>query len=255
MNNRTMYDAEGINAQRLKDAFPSAAMVAMYVTGSPDVIWTPERRALFPHATHVTIDQGFTGSPKMFANVRDVESGAWTAAKAVDRSGWKTARPTIYAGRYRLDQCISAGWRGDVWLSWPGWRGTVPPIFGGVRIVAVQNKFLGWYDESVVFDPYWPYNPPVEEHVQIITAETGKDGFATFPAGHYTHVVAYRDFVSVDQPCRIRVAVQYTNAQYDINEVNLTKPQPYEIPLAHPDAESVSVRLVSGLSPVTVSLW
>jgi hypothetical protein len=156
-----MYDAIGANAAQLASLVPNAEMVAWYGTGSADIDWSLADRERFPHSVMVEIDQGFTGSPVPAAIVRDVENGAWTPGAAVDKSNWTAARPTIYCNRSTLTAVIAAGWKGDVWLAWPGFSGTTPPVYPGVNVVAVQNTWAGWYDASIVFDPTWPAAKPV----------------------------------------------------------------------------------------------
>jgi hypothetical protein len=160
---RTMGDAIHDNVGALARA--KLQMVAGYVTGSPDILWTNADWALFPGLPHVTIDQGFTGSPVASAIVRDVEPGAWTAAAAVSSRPWTPARPTIYCSTSALPTLEQAGWRGDVWVanyvtSAPG---SPYPVPAGMTCVAWQWTNMGGggtYDLSVVFDPYWPDRPP-----------------------------------------------------------------------------------------------
>jgi len=153
-------------------------LVAGYVTGSPDIQWTAADFARFPGVPHVTIDQGFTGSPVPSANVIDVEAGAWTAGAAVAFIPAMTSpRPTIYSGQSDAEIVWSLGYKGDYWLAWPGWTGTAPPahlangvpVPPGVRIVAVQNVFAASYDLSVVFDPFWPEEDPMA----VVAAQPG----------------------------------------------------------------------------------
>jgi hypothetical protein len=161
----TMGDAIHDNVPALHAL--SLPMVAGYVTGTPDIKWTAADFALFSSARLVTIDQGSTGSPVMSANVRDVEPGAWLPQSAVIRSGWTAPRPTIYCNRNDLSReggVLGSGWRGDLWLAWPGWTpGTPLPTAPGCTYVAVQNQLdvASAYDLSVVLDPFWPQEAPV----------------------------------------------------------------------------------------------
>lgn len=133
-------------------------LVAGYDTGTPDIDWTDSDWALFPGIPHVTIDQGFTGSPRPEAIVRDCERGAWTLAEAI-AAPWTAERRTLYVGYpYTAAEAVSAGWRGDLWLVAPGWMGA-PPTVPGCNVVAVQNWFLGSYDLSIVYDDSWPGGP------------------------------------------------------------------------------------------------
>ena len=136
-------------------------IAAGYVTGSPEIIWTPADWATIPtDLKDVMIDQGFTGSPNSMADVRDVENGAWTLANAVNKTGWQAVRPTLYVGfPNTLLEVINAGWKGDVWLVMPS---NVPPtqpprVPAGINVVAIQWGFSNPnFDISVVFDESWP---------------------------------------------------------------------------------------------------
>ena len=165
---RTMVDFTHDAVSIVRREVPSPQMVGWYSTGSPDVRWTDADRAEFQGAIMVDIDQGFTGSPVPTANVRDVETGAWGPGTAVNRAGWLAERPTIYCDRSTLPSVIADGWRGDVWLSWPGYDGVAPPLFPGVTVVAVQNVIGRDYDTSVVYDPYWPAKAPVTMTPEIV---------------------------------------------------------------------------------------
>lgn len=145
-------------------------LVAGYVTGSPDIQWTAADWALFPGIPHVTIDQGFTGSPVPSAIVRDVETGAWGAGAAVTERPWTPPRPTIYCNQSTLASVTGAGWRGDLWVAIIGWQPGQPwpaPVQAAVNlgctVVAVQNQqnVNGLYDLSVVLNPDWPEEAPV----------------------------------------------------------------------------------------------
>jgi hypothetical protein len=162
---RTMGDAIHDQVPALHAA--GTEMVAGYVTGSPDIVWTAADWALFAGRPQVMIDQGFTGSPVASANVLDVEQGAWTPAAAVGfRPHMTSPRPTAYSSLAALPQLAAAGWQGDVWVAdWTGSApGSPPAVPAGMTCVAVQWTNQGGggaYDLSVVFDPYWPEEAPV----------------------------------------------------------------------------------------------
>jgi hypothetical protein len=186
---RLMGDAIHDNVAALA-AVPGLQLVAGYVTGSPDIIWTAADWDLFPSLPHVTIDQGYTGSPVASAIVRDVETGAWTPANAVATSPWTPARPTIYCNQSTLPAVLAAGWQGDLWLAIVGWAtGDALPAAPGCTIVAVQNELdVGnAYDLSTVIDPYWPLEAPVTYPVFVPGYRTCYKCSATFlqiaPAG------------------------------------------------------------------------
>lgn len=145
---------------------PAGNIVALYDTGSPDIAATPADIAAVPTRLHtVFIDQGFTGSPNLKANVRDVEAQAWTIPGAVNKTGWNVERPTLYVGfPDTVQEVAAAGWKGDVWLVHGSATppATPPVVPAGINVVAVQWSFSSEFDESVVFDPTWPVNavPP-----------------------------------------------------------------------------------------------
>lgn len=139
---------------------PAGNIVALYDTGSPNIAATPADIAAVPaRLEKVFIDQGFTGSPNLKADVRDVEQGAWTVQAAVNKTGWNVARPTLYVGfPDTVQEVFNAGWRGDVWLVHQSpTPPTSPPIVpAGINVVAVQWNFTNPnFDESVVFDSSW----------------------------------------------------------------------------------------------------
>jgi hypothetical protein len=150
-----MGDATHDNVPELAKV-PGLQLVAGYDTGSPSIDWTSADWARFPGVPHVTIDQGFTGSPNLAANVRDVEPGAWAPGQAVDRSGWNVPRPTIYCNQSTLPSVLADGWKGDLWLAIPGHTGP-PPAVRDCVVVAIQDDYNNpAYDLSTVYDPYWP---------------------------------------------------------------------------------------------------
>jgi len=181
---RSMGDAIHDNVAALARV-PGLQLVGGYVTGSADILWTPADWALFPRQLHVTIDQGYTGSPVPTAIVRDVEPGAWTPAAAVNRNGWTAARPTIYCDRSDLSRAggvLASGWRGDLWLAYPGWQpGQALPAAPGCNYVAVQNQLnvANAYDLSVVLDDTWPIGGTVltawqRGSVQVLYSPAGQ---------------------------------------------------------------------------------
>jgi hypothetical protein len=163
---RLMGDAIHDNVAQLASV-PGLQLVAGYVTGSSDILWTTPDWNRFPGIPHVTIDQGYTGSPVPTAIVRDVEPGAWTPAAAVNRSNWTAARPTIYCDQNDLSRAggvLASGWQGDLWIAIPGWQpGHSLPAAPGCNIVAVQNQLdvNAAYDLSQVIDQLWPIGGPV----------------------------------------------------------------------------------------------
>jgi hypothetical protein len=158
---RRMYDATRSNATVLVPLKPS--MVAIYLTGSPDIRWTSKEVQLFPNAQFVRIDQGGQTSPQFEATVFDVEPGAWTMGNAVAACKECTAeRPTIYCDRSDY-LTVPASFSDDLWIAAPGLTDAQAIALAAKdkRIVAVQNVFAGSFDSSLVIDPNWPNLPPV----------------------------------------------------------------------------------------------
>jgi hypothetical protein len=177
-------------------ALADGDIVALYDTGSVGIAATPSDIAQIPARLHtVFIDQGFTGSPNLKADIRDCENGAWQLNKAVNRTGWNVPRPTLYLGfPDTVQEAFDAGWRGDVWLVHPS---TMPPtappnVPPGINVVAVQWGFFNHnFDRSVVFDRSWPMaatdpvtpvppgqwlNPKGWEWHDVVVAGVGMDG-------------------------------------------------------------------------------
>lgn len=182
---RHMYDATRENARSLLGENPE--MIAIYLTGTPDIRWTSTEVQLFPKMkTWVRIDQGGLTSPQYAATVFDAEPRAWTIAGAIaatERSS--AARPTVYCDRsdYRT---IPASYKRDIWLAAPGLTDAeaIALARSDKRIVAVQNLFAGTYDRSVVIDPYWPEKAPVttDPDETVMQVEYYKDHFGwVFP--------------------------------------------------------------------------
>ena len=72
-------------------------LVALYDTGTAGVAATVSDLDEIPKKLGIVlIDQGFTGSPNMKANVRDCENGAWLLQKAVNKTGMMIAAYSIY---------------------------------------------------------------------------------------------------------------------------------------------------------------
>lgn len=188
---RSMGDATHDNVSALVADRGNLQLVAGYVTGTSSIQWTPSDWASFPGMTLVTIDQGAYGSPVAAADVRDVESGAWTAAAAVDRSGWTAVRPTIYISLDSLPSLETAGWQGDVWIA--DYTGTVPSgppsMPAGMTCVAWQYTDLGGggaYDLSVVFDPTWP---SVQEAQNMLIIGGPSGAIYLLSGGRLHHIV------------------------------------------------------------------
>lgn len=167
-------------------ALPAGDLFAMYDTGSGDIAGTAADWAQIPAGLgHVTIDQGFTGSPNMAATVRDCEDGAWTLSRAVDRTGWNVPRPTLYLGYPDTAQAAwDAGWRGDVWIAGPqNSAPAVPPAMPpGITCVAQQWAYPGDWDVSAVFDASWPgTGPPGPPGITYLTSAQMEAIMAALP--------------------------------------------------------------------------
>ena len=180
---RTMYDAISANASVLVPFKPT--MVAIYLTGSPDIRWTQTQVDLFStQVEFVRIDQGGATSPQYMADVVDVEPNAWSMTAAIEQfiPHCTAPRPTIYCDRNDYEE-IPTSYTDDIWLAAPGLSDAECLALAAVdrRIVAVQNTDAGSYDKSIVIDPYWPERAPVgNTRVQV---EYYKPGFGwVYPA-------------------------------------------------------------------------
>ena len=164
---RYMYDATSVNAGALVAKNPQ--MIAIYLTGTPDIRWTSRQVAFFPRVkSWIRIDQGGPTSPQYMATVVDVESHAWSVSQAENDFLPKCTapRPTVYCDRNDY-QHVTA--RCDIWLAAPGITDDQALALrkADSRVVAVQNVFAGSYDRSVVFDDYWPEKPPAPEKCEV----------------------------------------------------------------------------------------
>lgn len=147
-------------------------IVAAYVTGSADVLWTPADYATIKAGmSMVTIDQA-DGGPVYPATVIDCEPGAWDVSQVDSRMALSTAaRPTLYASPSTLAEVAeSQAWRGDVWLALSSAAPpvTAPLVPAGFTVVAVQYDYANPdYDLSVVFDDAWPLKGATMSPAQI----------------------------------------------------------------------------------------
>lgn len=237
----TMVDATHANVTVARQSDVKPDIVAGYGTGSPDVRWVPPDWALWPGIPHVVIDQGFAGSPLPTATVRDVESGAWAPRNAVRLDGWHAERPTVYCSRDSLAEVISRGWRGDVWLAWPGYTFKSAPVFHGVNVVAVQYTETRVYDLSTVYDTTWPYPAKKEGEMLSMQVPGNGDVFIPFPAGSFRGVHVYRDFLTAEATAEVRIAIHSAAKGYTVHMVSLTRPAPYVAVFAEPDVDAVSI--------------
>lgn len=255
-----MGDSTHANVSILKRYCGDLHYIAGYVTGTPDIKWTDTDWAQFPDATHITIDQGGPGSPVDTAIVRDVEPGAWNAKAAVNKTGWNVERPTIYCDRSDLSSVLANGWRGDIWLAYPGWNSPEPPSVSAGKIVAVQNNYYGTYDTSTVYDTTWPFaaihNPPPNSEDDMISEQVyyGVPVSAGFPAGSLKTVTVYRDFLSDTNVAHVRVALHSKAHGYEVRDMSLNQAVPYILPDVPADIDAISVEVTSGPSPVGVTL-
>lgn len=249
-----MGDAEHVNVAQLKKAFPKLDRVGLYVTGTPDVKATETDLALWPDATVITIDQGGPGSPVKDAIVRDVEPRCWSAAAAVDTSEWTAERPTIYCDRNDLPTVINLGWRGDVWLAWPGYTGMTAPVFPGVRVVAVQRTTTEFYDLTTVFDDTWPFKRIQEAEMLNVQVQASQKAHIPFPVGSFTAVHIYRDFLSAAHTADVRVAFHSQTSGYIAEHIDLNSAEPHVIQFTHPDIDAVSIENDSPLFEIGATL-
>lgn len=252
--NRTMIDGLGINAAAMHAKMPNPDLVAVYDTGTPNILWTPQERSLFQGITQVTIDQGYRSPVITRSIVRDVEPGAWLPADAVGLGNWRAERPTVYCDRTDLQEVISLGWRRDVWLAWPGYTAPTAPNLGPVNIVAVQNTNSAIPELSTVYDPYWPYTAPERDHMISGRVIYGEPAFTPFPSGSFSRIQVYRDFISEKNPVKVRVAMHSESKGYLVSHVTLSGPAPVTAPFSEPDIDAVSVEIVDSVYCVGYTL-
>lgn len=252
--NRTMIDGLGINAAAMHAKMPHPDLVAVYDTGTPDILWTPQERSLFPGITQVTIDQGYRSPVITRSIVRDVEPRAWLPVDAVGLGNWQAERPTIYCDRIDLQAVISLGWRRDVWLAWPGYTASTPPNLGPVNIVAVQNTNSAIPELSTVYDPYWPYTAPERGNMISGYAHQEQPAFVPFPTGMFSCIQLYRDFISAKSPVEVRVAIHSASKGYSVSHIALMVAAPSTERFSEHDVDAVSIEIVSGADYVGYTL-
>lgn len=252
--NRTMIDGLGINAAAMHAKMPHPDLVAVYDTGTPNILWTPQERSLFQGITQVTIDQGYRSPVITRSIVRDVEPSAWLPAEAVSLGNWQAERPTIYCDRIDLQTVISLGWRRDVWLAWPGYTAPTAPNLGPVNIVAVQNTNSAIPELSTVYDPYWPHAPLKRGHMISGHVLYSEPVFVPFPAGSFVRIQVYRDFVSDKAPVKVRVAMHSASKGYFVSHITLSTAAPVTAPFPEPDIDAVSIEIMSGANYVGCTL-
>jgi hypothetical protein len=113
----TVHGSVGLDLAR----FP---YVAGYVSGTPDIKWTPGDWGLFGHSKKVRIWQGYAGTPVDFRawDVIDVETGAVTVAQAAAAVNARVANgiqwTTIYGSDSTLAEVAKAvqAYGGHVWV-------------------------------------------------------------------------------------------------------------------------------------------
>jgi hypothetical protein len=221
---RNALDCVGGKAGWVRASMPLPDIMFWYGTGSPSVQWTESERTLFPASIMVEIDQGAAGSPVMTATVRDVESQAWSPGQAVIRNGWNVERPTIYCARNSIPLVLADGWKGDVWLAWPGHTTEPLPDMPGCTIVAVQDVFTANYDHSTVIDPTWPrlFKAPTTAYNLSVT-EIGRTvdmAFSEVPnTDHY--VVQYRATTATNPIVLLRALAIASNPERHLDDVTI----------------------------------
>jgi hypothetical protein len=209
---------------------------------------------MFHGALTVEIDQGFNSQPITTAMVRDVETGAWAVDKAVDRSTWHAPRPTIYCNRNTLPLVMGAGWRGDVWLAWPGYNSSEPPVFPGVNVVAVQDVFGPNYDRSTVYDDTWPYPKQEVAEMLFIDVPHNDSRHPSFPAGSFKAAHIYRDFSDSKHILVVRLAARSASKGYQIVRASLASPNPMVFTFEEHDVDALSIVNEDAIRNVGVTL-
>lgn len=176
-----MYDATHANV----DSIPlSAAKVAGYITGTPDIKWTQADWDRFPHAAHIQIDQGDGSDATSQATahalkVGDVEPGALTAQQAaaicLGRLKAGIAYTTLYADRTDAAKLLPAleaadktvAWHAHIrlWLADPSVTqaeaaAMLNTTVDGLVCRAVQFHFGATTDMSVTAPDWYPAPKP-----------------------------------------------------------------------------------------------
>jgi hypothetical protein len=234
-----MIDCIGSNAYAVSRE-TSPQLIAGYDTGTSDILWTGLDWSFFPESVHVHIDQGYQSPAITTASVRDVEADAWDAGTAVVLSDWDAIRPTIYCDMDYLPSVLAAGWKGDLWLAIPGHTGN-PPVVDGCTVVAVQNtqNIADLYDSSIVYDSYWPFNPPTEDDTMMSgLVSTGETDYTPFPAGSYSKIMFLRDFSNA----HIRMALHSAaHGWVQISTVLVENAKPVTVNFNENDIDGVSL--------------
>lgn len=251
---RIAYDCTRSNAAWVAKNLPHPDIIMWYGTGSPDIQWTKAELDLFPHSIKVQIDQGGIGSVVQSATVRDVEPGAWTAHDAVTLRPWVAPRPTIYADRADMDNVLLAGWKGDVWLAWPGFTRSAPPLVPGCNLVAIQDQFHAEYDRSIVYDDTWPFLPPKETDMLFAEVGPGETKTIGFPTGSFTQVIFAHDFTNAATKFVLRVAVRSASKGYSVHDVPDGVNGPVTYTFTEHDVDAISVGNANGPTNVGITL-
>jgi len=251
---RLQVDCTNANAAWVYEQFPDVPLVAWYGTGSPDIEWSDASKALWPHATHVEIDQGGTDSPILTANVRDIESGAWTLTRALDRTGWNVPRPTLYCTRTTYGTLESHGWRGDVWVAAPGITLSQLEPYPGIRVVAIQDTFQGLYDTSTVYDPYWPFSPPSGEDMISFSVNAGGYQFIPFPAGSIKGLMTFIEYQPENDPIPVHVEIHSVAHGWSTHSLEYNQNTPMNTDMPFTDCDAVTIRNMSNVDNVGFTL-
>lgn len=181
----TMYDATHANVAHIP---AGAQKVAGYITGTPDIQWTPDDWARFPHAGHVQIDQGYGSDATSQHDIHvlkviDSEPGAFSPAGAAqivhDRVQAGVKYTTIYCDRNDAPKMVPALRAVDpqhprwyighvrLWLAAPGLtlaeaEALIGTEYHGILCRAVQYAQTagGTVDVSVTAADWYPAPPP-----------------------------------------------------------------------------------------------
>lgn len=194
-----MYDATHANVPHIP---ADAEKVAGYITGTADVQWTAADWALFPHAGHVQIDQGFGSAATSQHDVHvlkviDSEPGAFSPAGAAqvvhDRVQAGIKYTTIYCDRNDAPKMVPALKAVDphhprwyighvrLWLAAPGLtdaqaQALIGTEVDGILCRAVQNRQIagGTVDVSQTAADW--YAAPVPRLIQVDCTLRYSDG-------------------------------------------------------------------------------
>jgi hypothetical protein len=209
-----MIDATHANVRNV--ARLSIPKIALYVTGTTDIQATPADWAMFPHAGHVRINQGYQASAMHVSawDVPDIESGAFTPAdvpglvKARKAAGIGLTTPyatdsTLAAVRDELEAAGPHGWyygNVDCWLAdWNLNFGQAAALLGTL-IHGMTCRAVQWASPTSNPDTVIPGSSVTLQQAQV---DLSAADAAWFPAPHPVPAPMRRLLVASDLTSKI----------------------------------------------------